>query len=50
MYGIVIAHIYESSNVFLMLWDLDAKHIAIIIEKDTDTEKCFWTIGISGNL
>ena len=39
--NIVVAQIYESSIVFLMFWELDAKHEAIITEKEADTERCF---------
>ena len=48
--SIVVARIYESSNVFSMFWELDAKHVAIITEKEADTERCFWKIDIPGIL
>ena len=41
---------YESSNVFLMFWELDAKHAAIITGKEAETERCFWEIDIPGIL
>lgn len=33
-----------------MFWELDAKHVAIITEEETDTEKCFWKIDVPGIL
>ena len=39
---IVVARIHESSNIYLMLWQLDAKHVAIATEKEADTERCVW--------
>ena len=48
--SIVVARIYESSNVFLMFWELDAKHVAIITGKEAETERCFWEIDIPGIL
>lgn len=29
---------------------MDAKHVAIITEEETDTEKCFWKIDVPGIL
>ena len=39
---IVVARIHESSSIYLMLWHLDAKHVAIATEKEADTERCAW--------
>ena len=48
--SIVVARIYEFSNVFLTFWELDAEHVAIITEKEADTERRFWKIDIPGIL
>ena len=47
--NIVVARFFESSNVFLMFWQLDGEHF-VITKKEADTERCFWKIGIAGIL
>ena len=48
--NIVVACIYESSDVSLMFWELDAEHVTIITEKEADTERSSWRIDIPGIL
>ena len=46
----MVARIYESSNIFLMFLQLDAKHVAVITEKEADTDSCLCKLCISGIL
>ena len=46
----MVGRIFDSSNVFLMFSLLDARHVAIITEKEADTERCFWETGTAGIL